>query len=30
MPFIVYRIAIGLLLLGLIYGAGWSPSTVPA
>lgn len=26
MPFIVYRIALGLLLLGLIYGAGWSPT----
>lgn len=24
-PFIVYRIALGLLLLGLLYGAGWSP-----
>jgi undecaprenyl-diphosphatase len=30
MPFIVYRIAIGLLLLGLIYGAGWTPSAEPA
>jgi undecaprenyl-diphosphatase len=26
-PFVVYRIALGLLLLGLIYGAGWSPVT---
>lgn len=30
MPFIVYRIALGLLLLGLIYGAGWTPSVEPA
>jgi len=26
-PFIIYRIALGLLLLGLIYGAGWSPES---
>lgn len=25
-PFVVYRIALGLLLLGLVYGVGWSPT----
>ena len=25
MPFIVYRVALGILLLALIYGFGWSP-----
>jgi undecaprenyl-diphosphatase len=25
-PFVIYRIALGLLLLGLLYGAGWQPA----
>ena len=24
-PFVIYRITLGFLLLGLLYGAGWSP-----
>ncbi|MCP4384832.1 MAG: undecaprenyl-diphosphate phosphatase [Hyphomicrobiales bacterium] len=25
-PFVIYRIALGLILLGLVYGTGWSPT----
>jgi len=28
-PFVIYRIVLGLVLLWLVYGAGWSPSSTP-